>query len=47
MIQPLRRWHFQIWVALAIALPLIVAVALWFRRDTVLPNPGLHWETVR
>ena len=47
MIAPLRRTHFRIWLALALALYAIFIAGLLARRPTTPPNPGLHWEQYR
>jgi hypothetical protein len=47
MIQPLRRAHFRIWVALAALLWVIFLAGLLARRTTTPPNPALRWEEVR
>jgi hypothetical protein len=47
MIAPLRRAHFRIWLALAVALYAIFVAGLLARRPTTPPNPGLHWEQYR
>ena len=47
MIAPLRRAHFRIWLALAIALYAIFIAGLLARRTPTPPNPGLHREQYR
>lgn len=47
MTQPLRKVHLRIWFALAIALPLLLATAVWMRRDPTPVNPNLSWDQVR
>jgi hypothetical protein len=47
MIQPLRRAHFRIWVALAVLLYAVLLAGLLVRRSTIPPNPTIHWEEVR
>jgi hypothetical protein len=44
MIQPLRRSHLRIWIALAVLLPILFAVGLAARRDTTPNNSVVHWE---
>lgn len=44
MIRPLRRAHFRIWIALAVALYAVFAAGLLARRDTTPPNAGIDWE---
>ena len=44
MIQPLRRSHLWIWIALAVLLPVLFAAGLAARRDTTPDNPAVHWE---
>jgi len=44
MIQPLRRSHLWIWIALAVSLPVLFAAGLAARRDTTPNNPAVHWE---
>jgi hypothetical protein len=36
MIAPLRRRHYRLWLALAVALPVILAVALAARRPALM-----------
>ena len=48
MIQPLRRWHFRIWIVLAILLPVLFVAGLLASHSTTTPvNPGLHWEPMK
>lgn len=47
MIQPLRRTHFRVWVALAVLLYAVFLAGLLVRRTATPPNPTLHWEEVR
>jgi hypothetical protein len=47
MIQPLRRAHFLIWIALAVVMYVIFIAGLLARRTTTPPNPALHWERYR
>jgi hypothetical protein len=47
MMQPLRRAHFRIWLALAVALCTVFITGLLVRRTTTPPNPNLHWEQFR
>jgi hypothetical protein len=47
MIQPLRRAHFRIWVALAVLMYAVLLAGLLVRRTTTPPNPTLHGEEVR
>ena len=47
MIAPLRRAHFRIWLALAIALYAIFIGGLLAHRTTTPPNPSLRWEPYR
>ena len=44
MIQPLRRSHLWIWIALAILLPILFVAGLAARRDTTPNNTDVHWE---
>jgi hypothetical protein len=44
MIQPLRRSHFGIWIALAVTLPILLVAGLSGRRDTTPNNSNVHWE---
>ena len=44
MIQPLRRSHLWIWIALAVLLPVLFAAGLVSRQGTTSNNPGVHWE---
>ena len=44
MIQPLRRNHLWMWIALAILLPALLAAGLAARRDTTPDNPAVRWE---
>ncbi|MBN9656744.1 MAG: hypothetical protein J0H49_01120 [Acidobacteria bacterium] len=47
MIQPLRRAHRWIWLALAVLLPLLFTAALVARRATTPRNADFHWEEYR
>jgi hypothetical protein len=47
MIAPLRRAHFRIWLALAIAIYAVFIAGLLARRTTTPPNTGLDWEQYR
>ena len=44
MTRPLRRRHLQVWVLLAVLLPLLLGAALRARRSTTPLNPNLSWE---
>ncbi len=44
MIQPLRRSHFWIWIALSVLLSVLFTAGLVVRRPTTPKNPTLHWE---
>ena len=44
MIQPLRRSHLWIWIALAVSLPILFAAGLVSRKETIPNNPVVHWE---
>ena len=46
MIQPLRRAHLRIWIALAVLLYAVLLAGLLARRTSTPPNPTLHWEKV-
>jgi hypothetical protein len=43
MVQPLRRAHWWIWLALAVGLPALFALAIAARNPEPV-NPGLNWE---
>ena len=47
MIQPLRRAHFRVWLALAVVLYAVFVAGLAARRSTTPRNPSLHWEQLR
>jgi hypothetical protein len=47
VIQPLRRNHFRIWIALAVVLYAVFVAGLLARRSATPPNPNLHWERYR
>ncbi|WP_321475758.1 hypothetical protein [uncultured Paludibaculum sp.] len=47
MIQPLRRAHRRIWLALAVLLPALFCAGLLVRREPVPRNTGVHWEDSR
>ena len=47
MIQPLRRAHFRIWVALVVVLYTVFVAGLLVRRSATPPNPNLNWEQYR
>lgn len=42
MTRPLRRAHARIWLALAVLLPVLLALALAARRETTPPNPAFR-----
>lgn len=44
MIQPLRRYHFAIWIGLSALLTMLFVAALIVRRPIPPSNPDLHWE---
>lgn len=43
MIQPLRRRHFPIWVALSVCIAALFTAGLIVRQPTAPPNRDLHW----
>lgn len=47
MIQPLRRAHFRIWVALAAIVYAVFLAGLLLRRTTTPVNSSLQWERLR
>jgi hypothetical protein len=47
MIQPLRRTHFWIWIALAVLLPILFTAGLLVRETTAPNNPAVHWENYK
>jgi hypothetical protein len=47
MIQPLRRAHFRIWVALAVVLYTVFVAGLLGRRSATPANADLDWEQYR
>ena len=47
MTRPLRRIHGQVWLALAILLPWLLAAAVLARRDTTPVNPHFIQEQLR
>ena len=47
MIQPLRKAHLRIWMALAVLLAILFTRALAARRSTTPPNRGIYWERFR
>ena len=47
MTRPLRRRHLQIWIVLALALPLLFGAALVVRRETAPINGHFDWEQLR
>ena len=47
MTRPLRQRHLQIWIVLALALPLLFFAALAARRDTAPVNSHFVWEQFR
>jgi len=47
MIQPIRRYHLRIWLALAVLLPALFLASLWARREPAPSNPGILWERYR
>ena len=47
MTRPLRRRHLEIWIVLALALPLLFIAALAARRDTTPINSHFAWEQFR
>jgi hypothetical protein len=47
MTRPLRRRHLQIWIILAVALPVLFVAALAARRDTAPVNGHFKWEQLR
>ena len=44
MTRPLRRRHLQVWLLLAVLLPLLFGAALLARRPTTPVNTDLSWE---
>jgi len=44
MIQPLRRKHFLVWIALAVLLPILFAAGPVNRKVTTPNNPSVRWE---
>ncbi len=44
MIQPLRKAHLRIWLALTVILYAVFAAGLLARRSSTPPNPNLRWE---
>jgi hypothetical protein len=44
MTAPLRRLHRNLWLLLAVLLPLILAMAIEARRDTAIVNRHLDWR---
>jgi len=47
MIQPLRRSHFGIWVALPLILAVLFVAGLVSRRTAQPPNAEWHWQQYR
>ena len=47
MIQPLRRSHLWIWIALTVSLPILLVAGRAARRDTTPNNSVLHWEQLK
>jgi hypothetical protein len=47
MIQPLRRSHLWIWIAIAALLPVLFTAGVIVRRDTTPTNPDVHWEKLK
>lgn len=44
MVEPLRRSHFGIWIALSALLSVLFAAGLIVRRPTTPKNLNVHWE---
>ena len=44
MIQPLRRSHFVVWIALPVLLAALCFAGLLERRPTMPKNMNVHWE---
>ena len=44
MTRPMRQRHLQVWIALAVALPLLFIAAMAARRDATPVNSHLVWE---
>jgi hypothetical protein len=47
VIQPLRRAHFRIWIALAVVMYAVFIAGLLARRSATPPNQSLRWERYR
>jgi hypothetical protein len=47
VIQPLRRAHRWIWLALSLLLPAVFIAGIAARRSTTPPNSGLSWDRTR
>lgn len=47
MTRPLRRRHLQVWVLLALVLPLLFFAALAVRVETTPLNRHFDWERLR
>jgi hypothetical protein len=47
MTRPLRRRHLQIWIVIALTLPVLFVAALAARRDPAPVNSHFVWEQFR
>ena len=47
MTQPLRRFHFWAWLAIAIVIVTGFVASLLARRSTTPANPGVHWDELK